>query len=56
MASTVNNTKTTVINGDDLASALNDPRIAVLVDDACAYGAALAAAGKDHSLDPSDRG
>ena len=50
MAGTLNSPKTAVINGDDLAAALADRTTVALVADACAYGDALVAAGKDHSL------
>jgi len=56
MAGTLNSIKTTVIDGDDLAAAVTDPKVAALIDDACSYGDSLAASGKDHSLDPHDRG
>jgi hypothetical protein len=47
-------TKRTVIDGDDLANALSDPKVSDLIASAVAYGSHLHAAGKDHSVDLGD--
>jgi hypothetical protein len=49
--SLLNANRTTVVDGDDLVDAACDPKVADLVISALAYGDALAASGKDHSLD-----
>lgn len=49
----LNATKTTVIDGDDFVAASDDSKIAALISGSVDYGAAVAADGKDHSVDPS---
>ncbi|HWT95677.1 MAG TPA: hypothetical protein VN238_21945 [Solirubrobacteraceae bacterium] len=43
-----------VIDGDDLADAVDDPKVADLIARSVAYGARLRAAGRDHSIDFDD--
>ena len=49
----LNATKTTVIDGDDFVAAADDAKIAALITGAVDYGCEVAASGRDHSVDPS---
>jgi hypothetical protein len=49
-----NSTKPTVIDGDDMANAMSDPKVTTLIAASVEYGARLHAAGRDHSVDSDD--